>query len=1104
MNAPRHAVVTGALALGVALAVPACDGAFTDPSPGDSAAVAVSFSLDGSAGGDAQAFDQADAARVRLQRRTGGAPLLDQQFPLAANQAGREVSLELQLSEDPEVLDLSAQLLAAGQTLFAGSTAVTVRQGQTTAAEVPLQAVAASVSLSRQSATLTAINQTLPVSAFALFATGDTARSLTVQWTSQNAAIVTVSANGVLTAHAEGETRVVASAGTASATLQVLVKADVRSVTVSPATDSLNVGEEVQLAAMVRDANGTALVRTPVWSSNNPSIASVTAGGRVRGLTRGTATITATVEGVTGSAQITVLGNPDLVIASGTPVPAPSVVSPGGTVVMPAWSVTNQGTAAAGPFASAFYLSTDAVITASDVFLADAAADAGLAAGATSNKGTQMFTIPAGTPAGNYWIGMLADRANAVQESNENNNHAAAPLTVVVPVLVVTPASLTFSGVQGGSDPAGQTISISNGSGGTLLWSVADDVAWLTLAPTSGPNAGTVTATASVTGLAAGTYTGTITVTGNAGNSPRTVPVTLNVAAGGGQLRGRVTDLAGLPLAGAQVAVQGTGYASVTNATGDYLISLVPPGSYSVSAAMVGYVTQVVNNVVVTGGQTTTLNFQLGPALPAPPTGLTAVAASSSRIDLAWTDAASNETGFRIERCTGAGCTSFVEIATVGADVTTYPNTGLAAGTSYSYRVRAYNAGGSSAYSNTATATTLPTAPAAPSALTSAPASASQVNLQWADNAANESGFRIERCTGAGCASYTEIATVGANVTTYQSSGLSGSTTFGFRVLAYNTGGSSAYSNTTTATTPAPEPTTVPAPPSGLSVTAASSTQVDVAWTDNATNEIGWRHERCAGAGCSNFTEVFVPTTTTPPATGTLTTSYTGQTPASSYTYRIRTFNRVGNSGYSNTATAVTPSNPVTVPAAPTGLAATAVSRKQVTLSWTDNAGNEAGVRVERCTGAGCGSFAQIGTLSYANQTTYRDTSAVTGTYVYRIRAYNTIGNSGYSNTATVTTSLATTPPSAPSSLYATAVSASTINLGWTDNSSNEDGFYIERSTCSTYSCGPFTLVATSVANVTGWQIAGHAAGTVYSYRVRAFNTAGSSNNSNTATAITW
>jgi hypothetical protein len=92
---------------------------------------------------------------------------------------------------------------------------------------------------------------------------------------------------------------------------------------------------------------------------------------------------------------------------------------------------------------------------------------------------------------------------------------------------------------------------------------------------------------------------------------------------------------------------------------------------------------------------------------PAAPTNLTATAISKSQINLSWADTSSNETGFRIERCKGATCTNFALIATVGANVTSYSNTKLTASTTYRYRVYAYNANGSSAYSNIAAATTV-------------------------------------------------------------------------------------------------------------------------------------------------------------------------------------------------------------------------------------------------------------------------------------------------------------------------------------------------------------------------------------------------------------
>jgi len=68
---------------------------------------------------------------------------------------------------------------------------------------------------------------------------------------------------------------------------------------------------------------------------------------------------------------------------------------------------------------------------------------------------------------------------------------------------------------------------------------------------------------------------------------------------------------------------------------------------------------------------------------------------------LSWSDNSGNEDGFRIERCQGNGCTSFVQIAQVAANTSSYSDTGLSRNTSYSYRVRAFNSAGKSAYSNT-------------------------------------------------------------------------------------------------------------------------------------------------------------------------------------------------------------------------------------------------------------------------------------------------------------------------------------------------------------------------------------------------------------------
>lgn len=191
------------------------------------------------------------------------------------------------------------------------------------------------------------------------------------------------------------------------------------------------------------------------------------------------------------------------------------------------------------------------------------------------------------------------------------------------------------------------------------------------------------------------------------------------------------------------------------------------------------------------------------PTAPAAPTGLSAIAASASQINLGWADNSSNEDGFRIERSPDG--TNFTEIATVPANSTGYTAGGLASGTPYFFRVRAYNAVGNSNYSNTAVASTLTTLPAAPSGLTATTISSTQINLSWTDNANNETGFKIERCKNpknGTCTNFAQIASVGGNTTTFSNTGLNKNSSYRYRVRAANAAGDSAYSNIASASTP--------------------------------------------------------------------------------------------------------------------------------------------------------------------------------------------------------------------------------------------------------------------------------------------------------------
>jgi len=91
------------------------------------------------------------------------------------------------------------------------------------------------------------------------------------------------------------------------------------------------------------------------------------------------------------------------------------------------------------------------------------------------------------------------------------------------------------------------------------------------------------------------------------------------------------------------------------------------------------------------------------------------------------------------------------------------------------------------------------TSPNAPGGLNASDVSSSQINLSWSDNSNDEDGFKIERKSGNG--SFSQITTVGNDVTSYNDSGLTASTTYTYRVRAYNSSGNSNYSNEAAATT---------------------------------------------------------------------------------------------------------------------------------------------------------------------------------------------------------------------------------------------------------------------------------------------------------------
>jgi hypothetical protein len=184
----------------------------------------------------------------------------------------------------------------------------------------------------------------------------------------------------------------------------------------------------------------------------------------------------------------------------------------------------------------------------------------------------------------------------------------------------------------------------------------------------------------------------------------------------------------------------------------------------------------------------------------------------------------------------------------------------------------------------------------------------------------------------------------------------------------------------------------------------------------------------------------------------------------------------------------------------PSNLVATTVSSSQVDLVWTDNADNETAYTVERSLDNS--SWQVLTSTLAANTVAYSDTSVgPSKNYYYRVKATSASGASGYSNTASATTPDAA--PAAPSNLSATRTGTpknQVISVKWTDNSSNETNFVIERST-DRLNWG--ALNSTLPANTTSYSDKNITSRTTYYYRVKASNTIGSSAYSNVASATT-
>jgi CSLREA domain-containing protein/uncharacterized repeat protein (TIGR01451 family) len=253
--------------------------------------------------------------------------------------------------------------------------------------------------------------------------------------------------------------------------------------------------------------------------------------------------------------------------------------------------------------------------------------------------------------------------------------------------------------------------------------------------------------------------------------------------------------------------------------------------SFNAIVNLAGYSKYVTATTTDSAGNTSEFSACFLPLNP--PTGLQAKVTSPTAIALTWADSTIGETEYRLERSTDSG-TTWTQIAALAANSTAYTDSTILCQLPYLYRLRAYRAPGDySMYSPSVSISSLCNLNA-PTNLAASAVDATQLTLNWTDNATNETLYSVERSSDKG-ANWTEIATaLAVNSSSYLSAGLTCETTYQFRVRAGTSNGQrSSYSNTI-------EISTRLCVPTGLTAARVDASTVSLSWVDKSASETGY------------------------------------------------------------------------------------------------------------------------------------------------------------------------------------------------------------------------------------------------------------------------
>ena len=498
---------------------------------------------------------------------------------------------------------------------------------------------------------------------------------------------------------------------------------------------------------------------------------------------------------------------------------------------------------------------------------------------------------------------------------------------------------------------------------------------------------------------------------------------------------------------------------------------------------------------------------------PEKPTGVTVAPYQTGRnarltLEISWTANPNGNkaiTNHEIEWSPDGTAGSWNDLRTVSGQLTNTLYTGLSAGTTRHIRIRSQDADGWSPWSDVVSGTTNGrTIPGPITGLTATVASPSMVNLSWTagdDGGSAITGYDIIVYQGADLNAPLFTRTAEASATSYSVTGLSAATQYTFIVRAKNSiGTNKGFVNQRVTTADA----TVPGAIGSLSAIVAGPSTVNLSWT--APVETGGRPITGYDILVYSGTDLNAPLFTRTAEASATSYSVTGLSAATQYTFIVRAKNSIGTNKAFVNQRATTAA--VTAPAAPTGLTATADGPTKIKLTWTapsDNGGAAiTGYKIEARTGT-LADWADIVTDTKSTKTDTTHTGLTPSTpWSYRVSAINSEGPGTASNVATATTG-ATTPPSAPTGLTATASDRTTINLRWTAPTNTGGlrirGYELQFSEDKT----PRNWIQLGGGNITQTSFAhtGRSAGTRYHYRLRASNTRGSSGWTSSVSATT-